>query len=155
MVDRNWQAPFSEPNFWNPKVRAPICFNPQAARSVLPTQHKRTELALAGHSKAEIMARMKSAFEKKELGAPEPGAMSYMMSKEQYLDDKYQQFLPHLMFYSASTVSGADWGANLANSPVFVSPERLPDGSREPVNTFVVPVGHWSDGSAAPELKQQ
>src|SRR5688500_4278020 len=35
LIDRAWQAPFDEPEFWNPKVRAPTCLNPQAARSVL------------------------------------------------------------------------------------------------------------------------
>jgi hypothetical protein len=35
LVDRAWQAPFADPEFWNPKVRAPVCLNPQAARSVL------------------------------------------------------------------------------------------------------------------------
>jgi hypothetical protein len=77
LVDRNWQAPFALPNFWNAKVRAPICYNPQAVRSVVPVIQKRTEWALAGLSKAEIMARVKTAFEKKELGPPEPGAMAF------------------------------------------------------------------------------
>lgn len=154
LVDRKWQAPFSDVDFWNPRVRAPVCFNPQAARSVLPVHVKRTELALAGLSKLEIMTRIKQAFEKRELGPPEPGAMAYMMSREQYLDDADPRFQPHLMFYAPNTVNGADWGANLATSPVFVGPERLPDGAREPLSVSVVPVTHWSDGTPAPAPKR-
>src|SRR5215831_12618046 len=35
-VDRAWMAPFDWPEFWNPKIRAADCLNPQAARSLLP-----------------------------------------------------------------------------------------------------------------------
>jgi hypothetical protein len=28
IVERSWGAATDEPEFWNPKVRAPICFNP-------------------------------------------------------------------------------------------------------------------------------
>ncbi|MFZ0870973.1 MAG: hypothetical protein WAM90_09625, partial [Rhodanobacter sp.] len=55
MVDRSWSAQFDFPEFWNPKLRGPTCFNPQAARSILPITRKRTELALAGQSKNQIM----------------------------------------------------------------------------------------------------
>src|SRR5271166_3943635 len=37
---------FDDPEFWNPKVRAPHCFNAAAARSVLPAYLERTELVL-------------------------------------------------------------------------------------------------------------
>jgi hypothetical protein len=145
LVDRAWQAPFSDPEFWNPKVRAPICLNPQAARSVLPIQLKRTELALAGLSRTDIMTRIKTVSEGK---VPESGAMSYMMSRDQYLGDPYLHWHPHLMFYLPNTLASGDWGANLPNSPVMASPEQLPDGSRELRIVFVVPVSNWSDGTA-------
>jgi len=153
LVDRQWQAPFAELDFWNPRVRGPVCLNPQAARSVLPFQLKRTELALAGLSKLEIMARIQAAIAKGELKPPELGAMSYMLSKEQYLADADPHFQPHLMFYTPGTVEGTDWGANLPGSPVLVAPERLPDGAREPLLVFLVPVAHWSDGTEAPASK--
>jgi hypothetical protein len=43
---------------------------------------------LEGKSKAEIVAATASALDKKELPALEPGAMCYMMSKQQYLNDQ-------------------------------------------------------------------
>jgi len=150
LVDRGWQASPSDPEFWNPKVRAPTCLSIQAVRSVLPAQMKRTEWALAGLSKDEIKARTKAALEKKEFSPPEVGAMSYMMSKQQYLGDRFTHWQPHLMFYLPNTVKGADWGANLPKSPVLLGPEENPDGTREPINVFLVPVSQWSDDTPAP-----
>ena len=51
VVERSWMSPFDAPEFWNPKLRGPICFNPPAARTILPITIKRTELVLAGLSK--------------------------------------------------------------------------------------------------------
>jgi len=99
VVERSWMSAFNATQFWNPKIRGPICFNPEAARSILPMDYKRTELVLAGKSKAEIMQSIKAAFYKKQLPMPEPGAMCYMMSKEGYLNDSVGHWFPHLMFY--------------------------------------------------------
>ena len=55
-VGRSWGAMFDHPEFWNPKVRAAECINAPAVRSVLPYNFKRTDLVLAGKSKAEIIA---------------------------------------------------------------------------------------------------
>ena len=100
MVERGWGM-FDWPEFWNPKIRAANCLNPQAARSIVPLASKRTELLLAGHSKVEVIAAIKAALEKKELPALEPGAVSYMMAKSSYLTDNGGHCVPHLMFYAA------------------------------------------------------
>jgi hypothetical protein len=47
VVEGGWMSPFEHPEFWNPKLRGPICFNPPAARSVWPLTIKRTELVLS------------------------------------------------------------------------------------------------------------
>src|SRR5690242_10559620 len=44
LVERGWMSPSDAPEFWNPRLRGPICFNPPAARSVLPATFKRTEM---------------------------------------------------------------------------------------------------------------
>ena len=147
IVDRAWTQPFDAPEFWNPKNRSPICFNPVAARSSLPYIFKRTELALAGLSNPQMLECMKAAVANKELPTPEPGAMSYMMSKESYLNDKVGHWFPHLMFHIPKT-DGASWGANLDGSPVVLDPRLVP----EPETIFFVPVGKWSDGTAAPVM---
>ena len=82
VVERSWTAPAEDPNFWNPKLRGPICFNPPAVRTYLPLTIRKTELVLAGHSKAQMFEEMKAAFDKKELPTLESGAMCYMMSKQ-------------------------------------------------------------------------
>src|SRR5690242_12161094 len=45
-------GPLSNPEFWNPKNRSPICDNPPAARSLLPYAIRQTGMALAGASKS-------------------------------------------------------------------------------------------------------
>jgi hypothetical protein len=152
-VERGWMGPFNgedAANFWNPKLRGPLCFNPPAARSVLPLTYKRTEMILAGKSKEQVIDALKAAYEKKELPPLEPGAMSYMMSKDQYLTDGGDhRWMAHLMFY-APLMDGAVWGADLPKSPVMLNPQFR--GAPEPIDVFMVPVGRWSDGSGAPVM---
>ena len=148
LVERGWMSPSDAPEFWNPKLRGPICFNPPAARSVLPTTFKRTEMVLAGRTKAEIIEGNKAAFEKGELPRLEPGAMSYMMSKGAYLTDHGDHNLAHLMFY-APPLDGKAWGADLPQSPVALNPQFK---GVQPIDVFVVSVGRWSDGTAAPVM---
>jgi hypothetical protein len=148
VVERGWMSPSDAPEFWNPKIRGPICFIPPAARSVLPTTLKRTEMVLAGRTKAEIIAGNKAAFDKGELPPLEPGGMSYMMSKGAYLTDNEDHNLAHLMFY-APPLDGKAWGADLPKSPVMLIPQFK---GAQPINVFIVPVGRWSDGSAAPVM---
>jgi len=148
VVERGWMSPSDAPEFWNPKIRGPVCFNPPAARSVLPTTYKRTEMALAGRTKAEIIQGNKAAFEKGELPPLDAGAMSYMMSKEAYLTDHGDHNLAHLMFYTPQ-LDGKSWGADLPKSPVMLNPQFK---GIQPIDVFVVSVGKWSDGTPAPVM---
>jgi hypothetical protein len=148
VVERGWMSPADAPEFWNPKIRGPICFNPPASRCVLPTTYKRTEMVLAGRTKAEIIDGNKAIFERGELPALEPGAMSYMMSKEAYLTDDDDHNVAHLMFYTPPLDSTV-WGADLPKSPVMLNPQFK---GAQPIDVFVVPVGRWSDGTPAPVM---
>jgi Putative zinc-finger len=147
MVERSWMSPFNSAEFWNPKVRVPQCFNPGAARSILPLSIMRTEMVLAGLSKAQMIDRIKAGFNNKELPTPEPGAMCYMMSRASYLNDALGHYVPHLMFYFPLT-DKSSWGADLRDSPVTLNPQ-FRDGP-EPITEFVIAVGKWSDGTVAP-----
>jgi hypothetical protein len=152
LVDRAWQSDFDDAEFWNPKNRGPFCVNAPAVRSILPLEFRRTELALSGLSKDEILARMKDSIAKKEFGPPEVGSMSYMMSKDQYLGDQNPHWHPHLMFYMPGDMDPAAWGSNLpAGSAVYGGGRDLPGGGRMPWTIFFVPVPHWSDGTPAAE----
>jgi len=142
MVERSWATNFDDPQFWNPKLRAPHCFNAAAARSVLPAYLERTKLVLSGLSKEQVEERMKAAVAKKVFGEPEEGSMCYMMSKQGYLNDTAGHWHPHVMFFLPPT-KAANWGADVKDSPLF-SAQVAP----EPVTIFMVPVAKWSDGTA-------
>src|SRR3954465_13212216 len=78
LVARSWAAASDNPEFWNPKVRAPICFNPPATRTFVPIVLMKTKLVLAGRAKKEIGEATSAALDNKELPALESGAMCYM-----------------------------------------------------------------------------
>ncbi len=144
VVERSWGKATDDPEFWNPKMRAPHCFNPAASRTFLPIFLQKTKLVLAGKSKAQILAETASALDKRELPALAPGAMCYMMAKQQYLSDNDMSWHPHVVFF----VSGdavKSWGANLPGSPVIAG-----DDPEERVTVFMVLAGAWSDGTPGP-----
>ena len=148
-VDRSWMDQFeNSPEFCNPKRRGPVCYNPPAARTLLPITMIRTNLALAGKSKAEIKEGMKAAIEKGELPALEPSGMAYMLSKQGFLNSLCGNCAPHLMFY-VPVKDAHTWGAGALGSdfPVLLSPHF--NGAPEPVTEFIVPVTEWSDGTSA------
>jgi len=142
LVERSWTAGFGDPEFWNPKIRGPVCFNPSAVRTYLPMVMARTQWVLAGKSESQMLDAINAALDKKELPALEAGSMCYMLSKDGYLGDQAGgHWHPHLMFW----VSGAEpksWGAGMDGTPVFAS-EEIPHR----LTIFMVPVGKWSDGT--------
>jgi hypothetical protein len=142
IVERSWTAPIDDPGFWNPKGRAPLCLNAAAARSYLPRTIRKTNLILAGRTKAQMMEAIVTAIDKKELPTMEPGAMCYMLSKQGYLSDRDGHWHPHLMFFYSRTDPAA-WGAGLPGSPIFAFSDTW-----EHLTTFLVPVREWSDGTA-------
>ena len=146
IVERSWADGFSDPEFWNPKVRSPNCFNAPAARAVLPQFLKRTEWVLAGVSKQEMIARTKAAIADKTFFAPEPGAMCYMMSAQGHLNEHDGHWMPHLMVYVPGAKASL-WGAGAPGSPVVA----LEGDDLDPVTLFLVPLRHWSDGTPAPD----
>jgi len=147
IVQRGWATDFGDAEFWNPKIRAPICFNPASARSVLPSYLERTKWVLAGDSPAQMIQRTKAARAAGIIKAPEAGAMCFMMSKAGYLSDKTHHWQPHLMFFTPVAPPSA-WGANLPGVPVLGGG----GGDLEPVSVFFAPVRLWSDGTPAPAM---
>jgi hypothetical protein len=144
LVERSWMSPFESPDYWNPNIRGPVCYNPAASRSILAYTVRRTKLALAGDSKDRILAEVRAALAHNELSPPELGAMSFMLSKDGYLSGAGGHWHPHLMFH-VPKVAGASWGANLPGSPVVLDDRESP----EPQTIFMVPVSRWSDGTTA------
>lgn len=119
LVWRSWAAGIDDPDFWNPKLRAPVCFNPPAARFNVPLTVRKTGLVLAGRTKTQVFENISGALDKRELPALEPGAMAYMLSKQGYLSDRDGHWHPHLMFFVPLT-EAASW------VPGFWVPLSLP-----------------------------
>ena len=149
-VERAWMSQYDFPEFWNPRMRGPLCFNPPAARSILPYTIKRTELVLAGRSKPQIIAAIKNGIDKHALPPLEAGALTYMMSKQGYLNDDARNWVPHLMFYFPRA-DGAVWGADLPGAPPMLNPQF--QDSPEAISVLMVPVKDWSDGTPAPAMR--
>jgi hypothetical protein len=145
LVERAWDAPFDNPEFWNPKNRSPDCYNPPAARSVLPLIKMRAEMVLAGLSKEQMIEKLKAAKAAGEIPPLEPGGMAYMMSKQAYLSDNPPHNLSHVMFF-VPTTNAESWGSNSAISPIGL----LQQDDIAHITTFLMPAPTWSDGSPIP-----
>jgi hypothetical protein len=146
VVERGWMSPLDSTDFWNPKLRGPVCYNPPAVRTILPYTILRTKLILSGSTKDQMVEKIQTELTGGLLPLPEAGAMSYMLSKDQYLGDGPEHWHPHLMFH-LPRMSAASWGANLEGSPVLLDTDHK--GWLEPETIFMVPVDHWSDGTPA------
>jgi hypothetical protein len=96
----------------------------------------KTKLVLAGRSKTEIAQAVTSALDMKELPALEPGAMCYMMSKQQCLSDHDNSWHPHLMWFVPGDAAKS-WGANLPGSPILAA-----DDAEDRMTIFLVWVGY-------------
>ncbi len=148
LVQRSWAAGFSDEEFWNPNLRAPICHNRAAVRSVHPAYIERTAWVLSGLAKSEMMDRTRAELNEKKFLSPEAGAMSYMLSKHSHLHDADGHWHPHVMIYFAR-IDAAAWGANLEGSPILAdtAPNFSEPDMPEPLTTFFIPVTRWSDGT--------
>ena len=143
LVERSWATATDNPEFWNPKLRAPHCFNAAAAKTFAPIFLMKTKLVLAGKSPTEIAAAINSALDTHEIPALAPDAMCYMMSKQQYLNDDGKSWHPHLMWFVSGDAEKT-WGANLPSSPIISV-----NDAQERVTVFMVVVPKWSDGTSA------
>ena len=145
IVARSWATTTDDAKFWNPKKRAPHCLNTPAASSFLPFYLMKSKLVLAGKSRSEIAKAIASALNNKEFPPLASGTMVYMMSNQQYLNDRGKNWHPHVMFYVSGDAEKS-WGANLPGSPVMSAYD-----SEQKVTTFFVMADKWSDGTPAPK----
>ena len=138
LVERSWSGydDIEDSDFWDPKGRAPICYNALAARSQVAVTIKRAEIVMAGGSRAKVFDAIKAAIENKELPTAELGAMAYMMSRQEH-------WHPHVMFFTPQTEPKA-WGAALPGSPISGH-----EHAAEHLTVFDVFVPKWSDGTPA------
>jgi hypothetical protein len=146
VVLRSFAGIIGDPDFWNPRIRAPHCLNPPAVRTVLPEMLKRAEWIMAGVSPSEIVTRTDRAYASHDFPAPAPGAMIYMQSPAQYLQDgSPHNWKPHLMFVYDRSMPAAEWGAGGSKSTII---DGVGDDPHAHVRLILIPVPQWSDGTA-------
>ena len=104
---------------------------------------------MAGRSRPRIVAAIRHDIDWRALPRLEAGALTYMMSKQGYLNDAAGHWVPHLMFYFPRAV-GATWGAEQPGAPPMLNPQF--QDSPEALSVLMVPVTHWSDGTPAPAM---
>jgi len=138
-VTRSWDNETNSKSavFWNPKFRAPFCYNAPGARSLLPGYLTRTRWVIAGASEKEIAARDRTAWAAGKFARPAPGAICYMMSKLGDLGGG--PWHPHVMFYFPEGQTPS-WGANLKGVPIMA-------GTGHHNTVFFVELPYWSDGT--------
>jgi hypothetical protein len=159
MAGPSWTASIDFYDVWSPKQRGAICLNPAAVRSILPIYRKLTQMTLAGvTSVKERIAGIQEAYAKKEIPPVEPGAMSFMMSKDAYLTHLgHSHNLCHVMFFLPMK-DPAELDANDPNSPISSTSMWFPDPDKPdsplnkelpPLRTVPIEVPYWSDGTLA------
>jgi hypothetical protein len=149
-VERSWAAGFDDPEFWNPRLRSPNCFNPSAVRTELPQYLRRTEWVLAGATKQQLIEKTEAAIANHSFKSPEAGAFSFMLSKEGYVGDAVAgPWLPHIMFFLPYG-QAVNWGANKEGSPIIGKNARAIEST-----VLFIPVRSWSDGSPAPSMPKK
>lgn len=148
LVTKSFTGDPTDPQFWNPQTSGPLCFNPPASRAVLPNLLVKSNWAIAGATTADLDARIKKAYADKRFMMPAAGAMAYMLSPKQHLNDGANpSWMPHLMFFYDRSVNAAAFGAGTDAGPIIAGDPRAT------VGTFLIPTRAWSDGTPAAHSK--
>ncbi len=139
MVMRGPSAPTYTPGqlrnlVYDAKLRAPICFNPQASRTVMPYYELRGKLAMEGKTPDEITEGIQAAYSKGVLPKRDGVSFAYMWSADQNLGS-FGHWHPHMMifcpYYENSMLGGNQFGAPLP---------LVTDDAGTPFAVVVIPV---------------
>jgi len=142
MVMRGFSAPTYTPAqfrglVYDSSVRAPICFDPKAAREVMPYYELRTKLAMEGKNPDQIAEGVQAAYSRGELPKRDGVSFAYMWSADQNLASGIGHWHPHVMifapYYDNSMMGGNTFGAPLP---------QLSDDAGTPFAVVVIPVDH-------------
>jgi hypothetical protein len=141
IVMRGWGGPIFTPVqmravVYDAKLRAPICFNPVASRTILPLEELRTKLGVAGKDPDQIAEAVQAAYTKGELPKIETVAFAYMFSADQCLGPA-GAWHPHVMVYAPYNDNAMMGG----NPPGSMLP-AVGDDAGTPFAVTVIPVDH-------------
>lgn len=119
---------------YDAKTRAPICFNPQAVKTVLPYYELRTRLGMEGKSPDEIALAVQTAYA--DGGIPKRAGVSfaYMWSADQVLGPA-GHWHPHMMIYAPNYDNSM-----LGNNPLGSHLPAVGDDAGTPFAVVVIPV---------------
>jgi hypothetical protein len=144
LVERSWSSPMGpHRDFYNPRLRAPICYNAEASRTVMGDYLRRTELALAGKKWDEIQQVIRDDIATGRLQAPRELAMSYMLSAGQLLGTRTGRYKPHVMFYVPYTTA-----EHLGSNPGTTDYPVMFEHEGGPFAALIVPVAEWNETPA-------
>jgi hypothetical protein len=122
-----------------PLAIEPICYDPEASRTILQMEIQRVELRLAGVSADDIEQRLAEWIGSGELAIPQRPAMAYMMSAGQILysdaETKVGSFYPHLHVYMPYAT--AEQFGGLPGDPT-ISPAVVFDEGKPTANLVVL-----------------
>jgi len=141
-VMRGWSAPTYTPAqfrdlVYSAPLRAPICFDPVAARTVMPYYELRNKLGMGGQGPDQIAEGVQAAYARGELPRRDAVSFAYMWSADQDLGPGIGQWHPHMMvfapYYDNAMLGGNDFGSPLP---------QVSDDAGTPFTVVVIPVDH-------------
>jgi hypothetical protein len=119
---------------YDPKTRAPICFDPNAVKTVLPYYDLRTKLGLEGKTPDQITEAVKAAYDHGKIPKRAGVSFAYMWSADQILGPS-GHWHPHMMVfapnYENSMLGNNDPGSHLP---------AVGDDAGTPLAILVIPV---------------
>jgi hypothetical protein len=139
-VMRGWSAPTYTPAqfrwfTYDATIRAPICFDPVASRTVLPYYELRGKLGMEGKTPDQIGTGLAAAYSAGRLPRRDGVSFAYMWSGEQHLGQGIGHWRPHMMVF-APYYENAMLGGNEFGSPL----PQLSDDAGTPFAVVVIPV---------------
>lgn len=135
MVLRSWSAAPDPNDSRYAPTRAPICFDPIAARTVVPAEALKAKLGLADKSPEEIDREVARQYGMGTLPKMEGAAFAYMWSASQNLGPKAGTWHPHMMIYVPYYKN--QW---LGNNPVGNHGAPFAVGDDSPYTIVMIPV---------------
>jgi hypothetical protein len=140
IVMRGWTAPTYTPAqvrdlVYDANVRAPICFDPVAARTVMPYYELRTKLGMDGKTSDQIADGVQAAYGKGPLPKRDGVSFAYMWSADQNLGPGVGHWHPHMMVFSPY-YENSMLGGNAFASPLPI----VTDDAATPFAVVVIPV---------------